>query len=36
MPLKLDETDRAIVNALQVGFPLVERPYAAAAAEIGV
>ena len=36
MPLKLDETDRAIVNALQGGFPLVDRPYAAAAAELGL
>lgn len=36
MPLKLDDTDRAIVNALQGGFPLVERPYAAAAEELGL
>ncbi len=36
MPLHLDDTDRAIVNALQGGFPLVERPYAAAAKELGL
>ncbi len=38
MPLrdKLDDIDRRIVNALQGGFPLCERPYAAAAAELGL
>jgi len=36
MPIKLDDTDRAIVNALQSGFPLVERPYAAVAEELGM
>lgn len=32
----MDEIDRAIVNALQGGFPLVARPYAHAAAELGI
>jgi len=32
----MDETDRAIVNGLQGGFPLCERPYAAAAARFGL
>jgi DNA-binding Lrp family transcriptional regulator len=32
----MDEIDRAIVNRLQGGFPLVERPFAAAAAELGL
>ena len=32
----IDETDRRIVNALQEGFPLVPRPFAAKAAELGV
>lgn len=36
MPLDLDETDKRIVNALQGGFPLVERPYAAAAEALGL
>jgi DNA-binding Lrp family transcriptional regulator len=38
MPLrdKLDDVDRRIVNELQGGFPLCERPYAAAAAELGL
>jgi DNA-binding Lrp family transcriptional regulator len=31
----MDELERAIVNRLQGGFPLVERPYAAAAEELG-
>ncbi len=31
----MDELDRRIINALQGGFPVVERPYAAAAREIG-
>lgn len=32
----LDATDRAIINALQGEFPLCERPYAAAAAALGL
>jgi DNA-binding Lrp family transcriptional regulator len=32
----LDDVDRAIVNALQGGFPLVERPYAEAASALGL
>lgn len=32
----LDATDRAIVNRLQDGFPVCERPYAAVARELGV
>lgn len=32
----MDETDQAIVNALQGGFPLCERPYAAAAEALGL
>jgi len=32
----LDATDRAILNALQEGFPLVPRPFAAAAAPLGL
>jgi DNA-binding Lrp family transcriptional regulator len=32
----MDEIDRRIVNALQGGFPIVERPYAAAAAGLGI
>lgn len=31
-----DATDRAIINALQGEFPLCERPYAAAAATLGL
>ena len=31
----MDELERAIVNRLQGGFPLVERPYAAVAQELG-
>lgn len=34
-PLILDALDRAIINGLQGGFPLCERPYAEAAARIG-
>jgi len=30
----MDELDRSIVNRLQRGFPLVERPFAAVAAEL--
>lgn len=32
----IDETDRRIINALQDGFPLVPRPFAAKAAELGL
>jgi DNA-binding Lrp family transcriptional regulator len=32
----LDDTDRALINALQGGFPLCERPYEAAAADLGL
>jgi len=32
----LDATDRAILNALQEGFPLVPRPFDAAAAPLGL
>jgi DNA-binding Lrp family transcriptional regulator len=32
----MDAVDRAIVNALQGGFPLSERPYAEAAEAIGI
>lgn len=35
-PITLDDTDRAIVNALQGGFPLVPRPYLAAAEALGI
>ncbi|MER2605696.1 MAG: AsnC family transcriptional regulator [Siculibacillus sp.] len=35
-PIDLDEVDRAIVNGLQGGFPLVPRPYAAAAEALGL
>lgn len=35
-PVALDAIDRRIVNALQGGFPLVPRPYAAAAEAIGI
>lgn len=35
MPM-IDAVDRSIVNALQGGFPIIERPYAAAAAELGL
>jgi len=31
----MDELERAIVNRLQGGFPLAERPFAAAAEELG-
>ncbi|OUE40424.1 AsnC family protein [Billgrantia desiderata SP1] len=33
-PAELDDADRRIVNRLQNGLPLVERPYAAVAAEL--
>jgi siroheme decarboxylase len=32
----MDAVDRAIVNGLQGGFPLSERPYAEAAARLGI
>jgi DNA-binding Lrp family transcriptional regulator len=32
----LDETDRRIINALQGGFPVSERPFAEAAAPLGI
>lgn len=32
----MDETDRRIVNGLQGGFPVVERPFAEAAAALGI
>ena len=35
-PEALDATDRAILNALQDGFPLVPRPFAAAGKSLGL
>lgn len=35
-PVPLDETDRRIINALQGGFPVCERPYAEVAATLGL
>jgi DNA-binding Lrp family transcriptional regulator len=32
----VDAIDRAIINALQEGFPVCERPYAAAAEQLGI
>ena len=32
----MDAVDRRLINALQGGFPLCERPYAAAAADLGL
>lgn len=32
----MDETDRAIINALQGGFPICEHPYAVAAKPLGL
>lgn len=32
----MDAIDRAIINALQDGFPICDRPYAAAAAQLGI
>lgn len=32
----MDDTDRAIVNALQGGFPICERPYLAVADQLGL
>lgn len=36
LPPRLDDLDRRIVNALQGGFPVCERPYAEAAAALGL
>jgi len=36
MSIALDATDRAIINGLQGGFPISERPYAEAAAALGI
>lgn len=32
----MDETDRRLINALHTGFPLVERPYEAVGAALGI
>lgn len=32
----MDAVDRSIINALQEGFPVCERPYAAAAEQLGI
>ena len=32
----MDEIDRRLINALQGGFPITERPYAAAGEELGL
>lgn len=32
----MDEVDRVILNGLQEGFPVCERPYAAAAQQLGI
>lgn len=34
--MKLDATDRRIINSLQGGFPVCERPFEAAAMSIGI
>lgn len=34
--IDLDNIDRAIINALQGGFPVVDNPYAAAAQDLGI
>lgn len=36
VPPSLDDIDRAIINTLQEGFPLVERPFLTAADAIGI
>lgn len=36
MTMPLDQIDRDIINQLQGGFPLVERPYAEAAGNLGI
>ncbi|MBS0322528.1 MAG: Lrp/AsnC family transcriptional regulator [Proteobacteria bacterium] len=35
-PAPLDDLDRAIINALQGGFPICERPFAVAAGQLGI
>lgn len=35
-PAALDATDRALINALQGGFPLCDEPYAAVGAKLGL
>lgn len=35
-PVRLDATDRALIDALQGGFPLVERPFSAVGAKLGL
>lgn len=35
-PVALDATDRALINALQEGFPLCDEPYAAVGAALGL
>lgn len=35
-PVALDETDRALINALQGGFPLCDEPYRAVAEPLGL
>ena len=35
-PIQLDEIDRRILNSLQGGFPLCERPFLAAASTLGM
>lgn len=35
-PVPLDATDRALINALQGGFPLCDEPYAAVGAQLGI
>lgn len=35
-PVTLDDVDRALINALQGGFPLVPRPFAAVAERLGL
>ncbi|MCX8086608.1 MAG: AsnC family transcriptional regulator [Rhodocyclaceae bacterium] len=35
-PVALDATDRALINALQEGFPLCDEPYAAVGASLGL
>jgi len=35
-PFRLDETDRALVNVLHGGFPLVDEPFAEVGAQLGI
>jgi DNA-binding Lrp family transcriptional regulator len=35
-PPVIDAVDRSIIDALQGGFPVCDRPYAAAAAQLGI